>query len=104
MNQFKQLFEAKKHIFMPFFMLGYPNIEVKEAFIHNLLEVYTHQTPTIVSQAMIKIEDALQDMHNKFHRRKIIIQKQNPIKVRLFNFRLRFGNYDSSRVITKVII
>ncbi len=43
------------------YTLGYPNQEVREAFIHNLLEVYTHQTPTIVSQAMIKIEDALQE-------------------------------------------
>ena len=61
MNQFKQLFEAKKHIFMPFFMLGYPNIEVKEAFIHNLLEVYTYQSPTIVSDAMFRLEIALQE-------------------------------------------
>ncbi len=43
------------------YTLGYPNQEVREAFIHNLLEVYTHQTPTIVSQAMIRIEDALQE-------------------------------------------
>ncbi len=43
------------------YTLGYPNQEVREAFIHNLLEVYTHQSPTIVSQAMILIEDALQE-------------------------------------------
>ncbi|MEZ4888551.1 MAG: AAA family ATPase [Chitinophagales bacterium] len=43
------------------YTLGYPNQEVREAFTHNLLEAYTHQSPTIVSDAMVRMEDALQD-------------------------------------------
>ena len=41
------------------YILGYPNIEVEQAFIQNLIEAITFKTPTIVNQALIELEDAL---------------------------------------------
>lgn len=49
----------------PVYELGYPNEEVHYSFIHNLLEVYTYQSPTIVSDAMIKMGRALENGQTK---------------------------------------
>lgn len=43
----------------PLYKLGYPNQEVKESFIQNLLEAFTFKVNTVVSQALIKTETAL---------------------------------------------
>lgn len=53
--------KAKRKRYRLHYTLAYPNIEVREAFIHNLLEIYTHQSPTIVGDAMSRIDDALQE-------------------------------------------
>jgi len=39
--------------------LAYPNHEIKESFLHNLLEAYSFQKKGTVNQALLKIEDAL---------------------------------------------
>ena len=46
---------------VPHYVLSYPNEEVHLSFIQNLLEVYTYQSPTIVSDAMIKMGRALEN-------------------------------------------
>lgn len=43
------------------YTLGYPNHEVKESFVNNLLEAYTYQQPTIISIVLWKIEESLFD-------------------------------------------
>lgn len=43
----------------PLYTLDYPNQEVKESFIQNLLEAFTFKVNTIVNQALIKTETAL---------------------------------------------
>lgn len=45
----------------PRYVLGYPNEEVRISLVHNLLEVFTYQPASIVSDAMIKMEEALTD-------------------------------------------
>ena len=44
----------------PKYRLGYPNEEIRQAFTHNLLEAYTDKVPAIVSDILLKMEDALQ--------------------------------------------
>lgn len=39
--------------------LAYPNHEIKQSFLHNLLEAYSFQKKGTVNQALLKIEDAL---------------------------------------------
>lgn len=39
--------------------LAYPNFEIKESFLHNLLEAYAFQKKGTVNQALLKMEDAL---------------------------------------------
>ena len=41
------------------YQLGYPNEEVRRSFVHHLLEAYTYQPTTIVSNALLKIQKAL---------------------------------------------
>ena len=41
--------------------LGYPNEEVEQAFMQNLIEAYTFKNPTIVNTAIIALEDAFID-------------------------------------------
>ena len=43
------------------FYLGFPNNEVRQAFIHNLIEAYTFKPNSTVSDAIHYIEDALYD-------------------------------------------
>ena len=43
----------------PRYILGYPNEEVRLSFIHNLLEAFTFQPASIVSDALVRMEDAL---------------------------------------------
>lgn len=41
------------------YFLGYPNIEVRQSFIHNLLEAFSYQPTSIVGNALLKIEQGL---------------------------------------------
>lgn len=43
------------------YTLNYPNEEVRQSFVHNLIEAYTHQPATIVSNALLKMELALEE-------------------------------------------
>lgn len=43
------------------YTLNYPNEEVEESFISNLLEAYTYESPTAVQEVLVRIEDALFD-------------------------------------------
>ena len=43
------------------YFLGYPNLEVANAFAHNLLEEFTDKAASTISEAMIKMEDALSE-------------------------------------------
>jgi len=43
------------------YTLGYPNEEVQLSFIHGLLEAFTYRTTTIVSNALVHIEQALEE-------------------------------------------
>lgn len=43
------------------YQLGYPNGEVYLSFLHNLLEVFTFRKMTIVSSALVHIEQALEE-------------------------------------------
>lgn len=45
----------------PYYELGYPNEEVRQSFVHNLLETFTFQPASIVSDAMVKMEQALEE-------------------------------------------
>ena len=41
------------------YQLGYPNEEVRRSFVHHLLEAFTYQPTTIVSNALLKMKKAL---------------------------------------------
>jgi len=41
--------------------LGYPNEEVRQSFLHNLIEAFTRQPTSIVSNVLIRMEDALEE-------------------------------------------
>lgn len=43
----------------PRYVLGYPNEEVRRSLVHNLLEAFTYQSASNISDAMIKMERAL---------------------------------------------
>ena len=43
------------------YYLGYPNLEVANAFTHNLLEEFTDKAASTISEAMVKMEDALSE-------------------------------------------
>ena len=45
----------------PYFRLGYPNQEVRQAFLANLLEAYTYQPSENISDAFFHIYDALEE-------------------------------------------
>ncbi|MEM8527182.1 MAG: AAA family ATPase [Bacteroidota bacterium] len=53
--------KAKRSLEGNEFYLGYPNKEVRHAFIYNLLEAFTYQSPAIVGQALLFIKDALKE-------------------------------------------
>ena len=42
------------------YKLGYPNEEVRQSFLQNLLEAFTNQPTSIVGNALVKMENALQ--------------------------------------------
>ena len=46
--------------FQNLYKLDYPNEEVRQSFNHNLLEAFTYKVPSTVSNALVKIELALQ--------------------------------------------
>jgi hypothetical protein len=41
------------------YLLGYPNIEVKKSLEHNLVEAFTYQTTSTVSNALVKMQRGL---------------------------------------------
>lgn len=43
------------------YFLGYPNIEVRKSFVHNLLEAFTYQPSSHVSNALLKMERGLEE-------------------------------------------
>ena len=43
------------------YTLGYPNEEVRQSFVHNLLEAFTYQPTSIVSNVLVRMEDALDE-------------------------------------------
>jgi len=45
----------------PIYTLSYPNEEVRQSFIHNLLEAFSRQPSSIVSNVLIKMEAALEE-------------------------------------------
>lgn len=45
----------------PRYILRYPNEEVRLSFIHNLIEAFTFQPASIVSDALVRMEEALKE-------------------------------------------
>jgi len=45
----------------PIYKLSYPNEEVRQSFVHNLLEAFSRQPSSIVSNVLIKMEAALEE-------------------------------------------
>ncbi|NJN77974.1 MAG: ATP-binding protein [Saprospiraceae bacterium] len=43
------------------YVLGYPNIEVRHSMIYNLTQAYTYKTKSIISQAMVRMQEGLQE-------------------------------------------
>ncbi|MFT5832391.1 MAG: hypothetical protein ACI97N_000002 [Cognaticolwellia sp.] len=43
------------------YILGYPNIEVRHSMIYNLTQAYTYKTKSVVSQAMVRMQEGLQE-------------------------------------------
>ncbi|MEM0991931.1 MAG: ATP-binding protein [Bacteroidota bacterium] len=43
------------------YFLGYPNEEVRLSMIHNLTEAFTYKNPSLVSNALLKMEEALEE-------------------------------------------
>ena len=43
------------------YFLSYPNVEVKHSLMYNLLEAFTHQSPSIVGNALLKMERSLEE-------------------------------------------
>ncbi len=47
--------------FETFYHLNYPNVEVKKSFFNNLIQAYTFKGVTIVSNALIRMREGLED-------------------------------------------
>ena len=47
--------------FIPVYTLDYPNQEVKRAFLHNLMEIYTFKPETTINTVMLKLRQALRE-------------------------------------------
>ena len=45
--------------YFPIYTLTYPNLEVRRAFLHNLLEIYTYKPETTINSVTLKIRKAL---------------------------------------------
>ena len=43
------------------YYLGYPNIEVRNSFVHNLLEAFIYQPSSIVGNALLNMKDGLKE-------------------------------------------
>ncbi|MEM8524381.1 MAG: AAA family ATPase [Bacteroidota bacterium] len=43
------------------YFLGYPNEEVRQSMMHNLMEAFTYKNPSTVSNALVKMERGLED-------------------------------------------
>ncbi|MEM6321345.1 MAG: AAA family ATPase, partial [Bacteroidota bacterium] len=43
------------------YVLGYPNLEVRHAMMHNLVEAFTYRSSSVVSNALIKMQDGLEE-------------------------------------------
>ena len=51
--------EATYSVYGSTYVLGYPNIEVRQSMIYNLTQAYTYQSKTIVSQALVRMRRGL---------------------------------------------
>jgi hypothetical protein len=51
----------RRRKFEPLYQLDYPNIEVKKAFFHNLLQAFAYKTPSTVGGILIKMERGLEE-------------------------------------------
>jgi len=45
----------------PYYFLGYPNMEVYEAFTHNLLQAFSYKAHSTVNTVLVKIQDGLEE-------------------------------------------
>lgn len=43
------------------YSLGYPNVEVRKSFMHNLLEAFSYQPASVVGNALLKMEKGLEE-------------------------------------------
>jgi hypothetical protein len=43
------------------YTLGYPNLEVRRSMMHNLVEAFTFKSTSVVSQGLLKMQDALRN-------------------------------------------
>jgi len=50
----------RKRKWQPAYQLSYPNEEVRQSFVQNLLEAFTHQPISVVSNVLLKMEQALE--------------------------------------------
>ncbi|MFK7948012.1 MAG: AAA family ATPase [Saprospiraceae bacterium] len=51
--------EATYSVYGSSYVLGYPNIEVRQSMIYNLTQAYTYKSKTVVSSAMVKMRRGL---------------------------------------------
>ena len=81
------MFAGKVHNLRHF---GFRHFVCKDsAFAYTVL-MHMHHDP--VRRVVILVEEALQDMNHEFHRRVVVVEQQNTIKVRPLRLRPRLGN------------
>jgi hypothetical protein len=53
--------KANQGVYQSTYILGYPNIEVRQAMLHNLVEAFTFKPNSIAGEAMLFMQDALEE-------------------------------------------
>jgi len=82
--------------FRPIYTLGYPNNEVKRAFIHSLLEAYTFKDETIVNVATVELRKALESGDIKGFREQLNVLLSD-ISFHLFPFQKKDPDEERSK-------
>jgi len=53
--------KAKRRKYETYYYLDYPNVEVRRSFYHNLVQAFTYQPTSIVSDALIRMHEGLEE-------------------------------------------
>ena len=86
------MFAGKVHNLRHF---GFSHFVSKNSTFADTVLMHMHHNP--MRRVVILVEEPLQDMNHKFHRRVVVVEQQNTIEVRPLGLRPRLGDDRSPR-------